>query len=317
VIFSPPHGSPQRRAALYRSLATLFDGGLPVDEAFRRLAPLLPATITVPGRTAGQRLRQAFGERPDAAAELAAVEAAEQIGALARTLRQIADDLDLRCATHRVGRLAMAYPLLVLHLVAPAANFGSLVTAPARFLGVVLTATAVIWALLLGGAWLFRLLERSPRGARWLAVVPMVGAPLVLSARARWLRLVATLHGAGTKAIEMFGIAADALGPAAPSAEYAAVAARARAGATLDEALAELTGPSPEELAPLRSAATVGEFEHAARHLAEVTTTRWRDASRRLALFCGGLIYAIAVLAVMWTVVRFYTGYFGALLGKR
>lgn len=312
----PSRNSLGRRGALYRSLATLLDGGLSVDDSLRRLAPLLPTGIAVPGRTASQRLRQAFGRLPEAQVELAAIEAAEQVGALGRTLRQIADDLDSRRDAVRVAALALAYPLLVLHLIAPAANFDLVLKSPARFLGVVLAATTAIWAVLLGGSWTLRRLERSPRGARWLAGVPLLGAPLVLAARARWLRLIATLNGAGMKAIEMFAAAEQALGPAAPSAEYAAVAARARGGATLDEALAELTGPAPEELAPLRSAAVVGEFERAARELAEATTMRWRDASRRLAVWFGGAVYALAVVLVMTTLIRFYAGYFGALLGK-
>ncbi|MBM4015953.1 MAG: hypothetical protein FJ293_13445 [Planctomycetes bacterium] len=290
-----------------------------VGQALERMASLLPGE----GRPIGGQTPLTTALAPllqrdaEAQAEGVALAAAEPVGELVRTLRQLSDDLDATAAAWRTALAATAYPLFVLHLVAPAASMGQLIRQPARFIAVVAVATAAIWATIALALLGWRRLVATPRGARMLARLPLLGPPLVLAARARWLRLVATLHGAGTKAIEGFALAERALGAAPPSDEYAAVTAGARRGATLDEALRALTGLPPEELAPLLAAAAVGDFESAARRLAGTTTERWRAAAQRLARVIGGAIYASAFVIVVLTLLRFYADYYGALLGRR
>ncbi len=308
-----------RRAALYRGLATLLDSGMTVGQALDRMAPLLPDGARPAGGHTPLTAALAPLHRGDAEvqAEGIAIGAAEPVGELVRTLQQLADDLDATSAARRTALAATAYPLFVLHLVAPAANTLQLIQQPARFIAVVATATAAIWMTIAAALFGWRRLAGTPRGALLLARLPLLGPPLVLAARARWLRLVATLHGAGTKAIEGFALAERALGEAPPSEEYAAVTASVRRGSALDEALRELTGLAPEELAPLLAGAAVGDFESAARRLAVATTDRWRAAAQRLARVIGGAVYACAFVIVLLTLVRFYLDYYGARLGGR
>jgi type II secretory pathway component PulF len=291
-----------------------------VGQALDRVKELLPSgpgTSPAGSTPLCAALAPLLAADPEAQAEGVALAAAEPVGELTRTLRQLAEDLEATMLAWREALMAMAYPLLVLHLVAPAANLSLLLVEPARFAWVLVLSTGLIWAILglALGAW--RWLARSPVSALRLARIPLVGAPLVLAARARWLRLVATLHGAGTKAIEGFALAERALGPAAPSTEYAAVTARARRGGSFEEALRELTGLPAEELTPLLASAAVGEFESAARRLADATPTRWRESGRRLARAAGGTVYAATVVVVVVTLIRFYADYYGALLGGR
>lgn len=306
-----------RRIALFRALATLVEGGTTVDSACARLAPLFPDAFSPGSGPAGTRLAGWLTRDRDGASELAAVEASEHVGDLGRTLRQLADDLEARLAARREAQLLMAYPILVLHLVAPAASMGDLLRAPGRFAVTVIGATALLWGILGGIVWLHRCLANSPAGARWLARIPVVGTPFVLAARARWLRLFATLHGAGVKAIEALATCERTLGSAPPSGEYAEATAAARRGAPLEDAIAQLSGMSTEERAQLVVAAGVGDLERAARRVADGVAEQWREANRRLARTAGATTYAVAVIVVTITLVNYYAGYYGALTGGR
>ena len=299
----------RRRASSYRALATLLDGGIPIAQALDRLrpGPGSPAAAETVRSTRDGALAALLGAPPH---EAAAITAAERTGELTATLRQLADDLDASLAARRDALSRCAYPLFVLHLIVPATTTVDLIRAPSRYFGRVALATGLLWAAIVAGAALCAWLVRTPRAVTALARLPLVGPPLVRSAQARWLRLFATLHGAGVKAIEALKTAESALGAAPPSEEYADVAARALRGESLESALAALVGLEPEERSELIAAAAVGDLERALRRVAGRVVERWRSAMQRLARVAGGSAYFLAVVLVGAAAVRFYSDYF-------
>jgi type II secretory pathway component PulF len=310
----------RRRAARYRALATLLGGGIPLPAALARLATEAPPRHTPASASAATLLLEFLrvdGCAPDDEVEPRIVEAADRTGDLATTLQQLAADLDAQLAARAEVVRRSVYPLFLLHATVPAATTPTLLQHPGRFFATIFAATALLWMLLLLGAFAWRSITTSPTGARRLDRVPLLGAPRRLAARARWLRLVATLHGVGINPIEALATASHSLGEAPPSGEYAAAATRIRAGGSFEDALSELRGLGLEERAELTSAAAVGDLERALRRVAERVTEQWQAATRMVARIASATVYGIAVVVVAVTVISTYAHYLDQMYGGR
>jgi len=310
----------RRRAARYRALATLLGGGIPLPAALARLATTPLPRHTPASKSAAALLLdflEADGCAPEETVEPRIVEAADRTGDLAMTLQQLAADLDVALAARAEVLRRSAYPLFLLHATVPAATLGTIVEHPGRFFATLLGAYGFLWTFLLVAAFAWSAITRSPACARALDRVPILGAPRRLAARARWLRLVATLHGVGINPIEALATATRSLGDAAPSDEYAAAAARVDAGSSLEEALSELRGLGIEERSELISAAAVGDLERALRRVAERVTEQWHAATRLMGRIASATVYAIAATIVAITVLSYYANYMSQLSGGR
>jgi type II secretory pathway component PulF len=260
---------------------------------------------------------RADGCAPDDDVEPRIVEAADRSGDLVATLQQLAADLEAELEARGEVLRRTAYPLFLLHAIVPCATFGNVVNHPGRFVATVAGAIALLWSLLIAGAFAWRSITNSPTGARRLDRVPFLGAPRRLAARARWLRLVATLHGVGINPIEALATASRSLGHAPPSDEYANAAARIRAGGSFEEAFSELRGLGIEERAELTAAAAVGDLERALRRVAEQVTEQWRVATRMAGRIASATVHVIAVVVIAMTLVSFYADYFDRMHGGR
>ncbi len=299
----------RRRAARFRTLATLLDGGVSLLTALPRVGIAPPATTTPPHAfPIGQLLAPGDG-RPELAAERAAIDAASRAGELPATLITLADDLEILLAARRTFLARLAYPLLVLHLTPVAATTADLLTRPGRFFGNVALAYLLLWSILAAIAAALAHLQRSAAGMARLARLPLLGPPIVLLARARYFRLLAVLEGSGVLRHEALTTATAALGTAIETDGYAEFALRMRRGDPPEQALAALHRLPMEEQGELAAALTVGRFEAAARRCADRATEVWQRATSRLAKAAGACAYATAVVLVAVSVLRFYTAY--------
>lgn len=311
--------SDAQRASRYRSLATLLDGGVPLLAALEKIG-FRAATSPPPGgrSTSAPNLDGASlgatllggATDPALAAERAAIDAAAHAGELPTTLRALASDLETALAARRSALARLAYPLLVLHLLPIAANTAELLTHPARFFATVAGSYLLLWGVLAAIVGSAGLLRRSEAGCARLVRWPLLGAPLLLLARARFFRLLALLDGAGVLRHEALATATAALGPAVASDGYADWSLRIRRGDPPERAVEALARMPPEERGELAAAITVGALESAARRIAERANEQWQAATLRLAGFIGGFAYACALLLVATSIVRFYLGYF-------
>jgi type IV pilus assembly protein PilC len=225
-------------------------------------------------------------------------------------LRTLAADLEAeRRERMRLWQTA-AYPLLLLHLVVPAASTPLLLTHPRTFATRVVVAIAGIWGVLAAAVWLHRRGLRSAAYVRTLNALPLVGAILRASAFTRYFRSLAELYGSGVRIQEALDAARAVVGPVPPVDDFALAASAARAGAPMAASFAAMRSLDPPLRALLETAATTGTLEGALRRAVADLEERWRSLALRLVTVATSALYAIAVVVVAWTILSFYTGYF-------
>ena len=137
------------RSLLYTQLAHSLDAGLPLSQALRmagdssgRTGGSVAAAVVARGGTLVQALEEGFGLPADHRLALAT---AERAGRLPPCLQSLAADVDAeRHARRRIWERA-AYPLLLLHAIAPATSASLLLVKPGAFAQRVVGTTAAIW----------------------------------------------------------------------------------------------------------------------------------------------------------------------------
>jgi hypothetical protein len=204
----------------------------------------------------------------------------------------------------------------VLHLVVPATSTGLLVERPGAFVARTLAAYAVLWSVLLGGAWLLRRLTRHPVWARRVVRWPLVGPPLRLAAQLRFLRALAALYGAGIRIDEALSEASAAVGPAPPTPEFSQAAAVARAGESIERALAVLLTLDPVARMELATASQSGSLEEALERVVLRLQESWEASLQRTARVTAGGLYVVAVIAAATAIISFWSGYFAQLTNR-
>jgi general secretion pathway protein F len=286
------------------------------------------AAVVERGGTLVQALEEGFGLPADHRLALAS---AERAGRLPPCFASLAADLDAeRQARRRIWQRA-AYPLLLLHAIAPATSTSFLLTKPGAFAQRVVGTTAAIWFVGLGAFFLHRAGMTRPRYVRTLAALPLVGSILRCRAFVRYFRSLGELYASGVNFQEALDAARDAAGPAPPVDDFATAAAAARGGATMAAA------PSPPAAPPARGPATMaaafesmgsldpplrallanatltGDLDAALRRATADLEERWRVQTDRLVVGSTSALYLATVLAVAWTIVSFYAGLYSGL----
>src|SRR5262245_2777251 len=140
--------STRRQTARYRALADALAAGIPARRAYElvRLEGEPRTTVGASALANGESLTRAIELDDDPPRHhVVALRAAEKAGRLPETLRSLADELDARASALRTFLQRAAYPLVLIHLVVPAASTSLLIEEPGRFLMRTLVALAVIW----------------------------------------------------------------------------------------------------------------------------------------------------------------------------
>ncbi|MBK9383471.1 MAG: type II secretion system F family protein [Planctomycetes bacterium] len=242
----------------------------------------------------------------------AAIRAFERAGRLPRALERAAAAIE--SDLEALGDLAKrsAYPVFLLHIIpfalaAPALVRGDFGAALLRSA----TPLVLAWCAVLALGWW--LVSRGGSQARSLLALPGFG-PWV---RARSMQLyfdgVAALYGAGVP-IAAAHAEMRALLPHPALAEMLAHAEPALAqGRSYREALALSGALRPLELDHLENAERSGRLEGALESLAQLARGDAELRARAGARVCAGAIYALAVAAIAWSVVSFYSTIYGGL----
>jgi type II secretory pathway component PulF len=277
---------PARREALARALAHLRAGSL-YAVALESLGLFSPAALV-------------------------AIRAFERAGRLPRALERAAAAIEVDLEV--LGDLAKrsAYPLFLLHVIpfavaAPALVRGDFAAALLRSA----TPLLLAWCAVLALAWW--LAARGGSQARFLLALPGVG-PWV---RARSMQLyfdgVAALYGAGVP-IAAAHAEMRALLPHRALAEMLAHAEPLLAqGRSYREALALSGALRPHELDHLENAERSGRLEGALESLGQLARGDAALRARAGVRVGAGAIYAVAVIAIAWSVFAFYAAIYGGL----
>lgn len=270
------------------------------------------AAVVERGGTLVQALEEGYGLPP---LHRLALTSAERAGRLPACLLSLSDDLESQRAAQRRLWQRVAYPLLLLHALAPATSTQYLFVRPAMFTIRVVVATATIWAVGIGAVFLHRKFIHSPGYVRTLTALPLVGPLLKSGAFVRYFRSLAELYASGVNIQEAFDTARDAAGVAPPVDDFARAAAVARGGAPMASAFEAMTTLDPPLRALLSNAALTGSLDEALRRAIDDMEERWRHQTDRLVVVSTSTLYAVVVFAVAWTIISFYAGLYGGLMG--
>lgn len=304
----------RERSLLYFQLAQALDSGIAAASALRLLDGSGAAGRGAAAAAAiarGQTLVAAF----DATFGLPlphrlALQASERAGRLPACLRQLSADLDAEREQRKQFWISIAYPLLLLHVVVPAASTPILLLNPGVFVARTIGATAVLWGVVLAGAWLHRRGTRSPAYMHALQRLPLIGPVVRHAAFVHFFRSLVELYGAGVNFTEAIAAARSVLGEAPPLDDFARAAAAARAGAPMPATFATLTSLEPLLRSLLETSAMTGDLENGLRKVIRELEEKWRDAMKRFLAVTSRTLYFVVALTVASTVISYYTGYY-------
>src|SRR5262245_57686075 len=201
----------RERSLVYYQLAQALDSGIAAASALRLLdgqgghgKGAAAAAAVARGRTLVAAFDTAFGLPLP---HRLALSASEQAGRLPACLRSLSADLDAERAQKRQFLLSIAYPLLLLHVIVPLSSTTILLTKPGEYAARVVAATAILWGVILAGAWLHRRGSRSPAYMRLVVKLPLIGPVVRHGAFVHFFRSLVELYGAGVRFTEAVGAA--------------------------------------------------------------------------------------------------------------
>ncbi|GAA5481389.1 type II secretion system F family protein [Haloferula sargassicola] len=320
--------SAKRKELFYTELTKLADAGFGIREAARTMiesgVPAAERELLEQVDAAlesGKSIGQAFREAGVSQLERVLVEAGEISGRPAPAFQHLTNYFGMVAEAKRQAWQAMIYPLVLLHL-------GLLLAAiPVRAgldgLDVNLLATrfvvslGVTYALIAGGCFLGRgLLKKAPRSEavdRRLNALPFIGRARKSLALARFARVYHAALLAGLPMRETVRMA----GEASQSGQLAAAAGRIEAAVREGGAVGPMLAAEPVfPKAFARSYATAEEsgkldedMDRWAKHFAADSIER----VSRLSVVLPKLGYALIVAFVVWKILAFYAGYYGAI----
>jgi general secretion pathway protein F len=330
----------ERRAALYRELATLLKAGIPLERALGLLmdsaaggdagAELAPVRDAVrEGQPLATALAQTDGRMDDY--EKAAVLAAERTATLPEILLTLAEYQEERGKALEKLRSAAIYPcfvlvlglavaFLMLGLLVPrtqAALSASGVALPPASLAVVSVARVVAYAAgaltllaVLAGVAVSGLCHRDEQWRlkvdRVKLSIPWVGRRLAALAAARFASTLAVLARAGVPLVEGVGLAGQATGNRWLAAWIGRQAERVRHGEALSTALSEVQPLTPSLGEWVRVGEAGGCLEDMLDVAAQRAQAQWeRSVTRVLSLFEPVVLVVVGafVLAVALAVL--------------
>lgn len=310
----------RERSLLYFQLAQALDSGIAAASALRLLDGSGAA-----GRGAAAAAAIARGQTLVAAFDTSyglplphrlALQASERAGRLPACLRQLSSDLDAERAQRRQFWISIAYPMFLLHVLVPLTSTPLLLTKPGLFATRVVAAWAILWAMILGGAWFHRRGTRSPRYMHALQGLPLIGPAVRHGAFVRFFRSLVELYGSGVQFTEAIGAARSVLGDAPPLEDFSRAAAAARGGATMEGVFATLTSLDPLLRSLLQTSATTGDLENGLRKVIRDLEERWRDAMQRFLSVTSRLLYFAVATVVAWSVISHYSGYYSGIASE-
>lgn len=321
---------PAQKHLFYTELAKLVEAGFGIRDAGRAMLDTRPPQVQVAllqamdaRLEAGKSIAEAFAaDQPEISdLERGIIGAGERGGRLGPAFQHLADYFGMLATARRDFRQSMVYPLVLLHLGVFVAVVPSALMSGERDFAAILRdfIIALLALYALGAVVVFvvrRILKAAPENAaidRLLHRIPVVGRARRAMAMARFTKVYHIGLLAGLSMRE--------------TVETASVASQSgilrEAGRGLMDALKEGGALGPEFVksgafppAFARSYATAEESGGLDKDLARWAKVFHEDAARgakAVSVVMPKLLYVLVVGFVLWKVLAFYSGYYGAM----
>ena len=318
-----------RRAEFYYQLGTLLSAGLPVTSALestarssRRFRSQILQSAAVLNE--GSTLIEAFRSVPDwlPQFDLSLLAAGETSGRLPQCARMLSEYYDEQARLQRQAGILMLYPLAILHvavLVFPV----TAITQLAKDWNFV----AFLWpkVAVLGGLYaiiflaLFALQEN--RAAFWrnllesiINAIPLVGTARHHLALARFCASLEALVNAGVGVANSWRMAASASGSFRLTRAVESMIPSIEAGQPPSELLGDVTAFPELFVSSYSSGEISGQIDDA---LGRLYIYYKESASRKMSAVAKAIpwtIYGIVMMVIAYSVISFWTSYFGNIL---
>ncbi len=304
-----------RRISFYEQLATMTSAGIPLRQALERAGqrwadPQIAAVIRTLNQ--GQGAAEAFLAGKFTSFETKLVAAGERSGRLDDSFKQLATYW--KTENELVGAMwkHLAYPILLLHLVAIIGPLPRLATCSVPFyVFSVVTQLAFLYGVAFVIYWGARESWRSEAGQAFWLRVPLVGRFLRATYAYRW---VVALRMELNSGISFAQAAADAWEATGYSSREKR-AAEAREGLLSGEPLSTLVAgwrELPVDWVDYFTTAEVsGKIYETLGHVEANALTEWKRAQERLADWLPKLLYLVLILYAAFQIFSMALGVFG------
>ncbi len=329
--------SAKSKAQFYRQLSQLVGSGFHLDKAVDLLLSQSPAadsrallTAVQSGLATGSNLSSALevhAKSITSPLERALVSTGERSGRLAEALDHLAAYFDTEDRSRSAARSALIYPIFLAHAGAAVPLLTEYLNAAIAgrtfaFGPAIVFRLLVLWALLLGGWWIWAQLAAasatSATADRLLRRLPWVG-----KVRSHWVlgRFCQVFHSALLAAIsisESLRMAGGSSQSAVTQAGAESAAAAVESGDTLAKAMAQTTAWPKVFSDSVHAAEAAGRLDVEMERWAKSETEFAIAAQRHVAEILPKVLYFFVVAYVGWSIIGFFASYFGQIsrIGK-
>lgn len=306
-----------RRIAFYEQLATMSNAGIPLRQSLeragaRRKSPQVAALLESLGEGSGAA--EAFTAAGFSSFETKLVAAGERSGHLDESFKQLATYW--KTEHELVGAMwkQMAYPILLLHLLAVLGPLPKLVTCGVpMFLFSVVMQLGLLYGIAFFIYWVARETWRSESGQSLWLRVPLVGRFLRATYAYRWIVALRMELQAGISFAQAAADAWEATGYGSREAR----AEEAREGLLHGQPLSVLAAgwhELPVDWVDYFSTAEVsGKINDTLTNLEAHALSEWKRSQERLADWMPKLLYLVLILYAAFQVFSMAMGVFGKL----
>jgi type II secretory pathway component PulF len=305
-----------RRAALYRQLGALESAGIPLGTAVHKVVD------TQLGR-AGDQLEK--GEDPGTAwdragfspLDVALVRAGAKGGMLAGAFHDLEHIYEERANAARRLVVALAYPVLLLHLVVLLPSLPLLIQ---KGVGAYFAATLIPIVIAWGAIVAATLALRAARASvpqivdPIIAAIPPFGGLLTKRAISRALRVLGALYKSGVPIRDAIDAARDAAMLHTVAAAFERVGRRLDGGVALGDAFLQESGLPVEVREAASTGALTGQLDQTLAGAERRLDEEARMRQGLIMVLAPVVIFLLAAAGVAWKVIGFYSNMYGDLL---
>lgn len=297
------------RIKVFDQLSTMLGAGLPLSKALTKIKqrhPLMELDVMANALVQGERASEAFERAGFEPFEQNLIAAGERAGRLPEVFRALSLFYQRELAVSRAIKIAIAYPVVLLNLVAVIGPLPQLVLVGTfSYLTSVVGYLILIWIFLLGTYLFVRLTWGSEAMQFFWMRLPLAGGFLRASYQYRWiLALRMELHAG----VSFQAAAADAwraTGWANRETRAQQVQERLLAGERLSSAMIEWPELPPDWAEYLATAEDSGKIDETLGQLEEMALEEWKHAQQKLSSWMPYILYLVLLLCAAGFVFSF------------
>jgi type II secretory pathway component PulF len=323
------NSNPARKHLFYTEMAKLLEAGFGVRQAISVILDTKPPADQTAllrkmdaGLAAGKSITAAFGDSSGAVTDLerSIIGAGERGGRLGQAFRHLADYFELLAASRRDALHSMIYPAVLLHLGIFIAVVPTALLAGESSGKIVVSLIGALLALYVGLALVAlgvrAILKAAPASAAvdgWLNRLPVVGNARRSMAMARFTKVYHTGLLAGLTMKETVESALVASNSGTIRAAGGGLLATAKEGGALGPRFLESKAFPAAFARSYATAEEAGGLDHDIERWSRVYQDEAARGAKLLAAAIPKVCYGLVMIFVVWKILGFYQGYYGAL----